>query len=91
MPHVTSDNLLTDLQLQSLLIHVLALAGNDKVRILATGVALPSHGGGITDSGDDSTTNARLACHLLDCVAGLALQGDVCCLVLQQGFVGALG
>lgn len=79
-----SNDLLTDLQLESLLIHVLTPAGNDKVRVLATGVTLPSHGGGITNSGDDSTTNAWLACQPLDGVASLALQSDICCLVLQQ-------
>lgn len=80
----TLTALVTHLQLQSLLIHILAPAGDDKVRVLATGVTLPSHGRGIADSGNDSATNAWLACQPLDGVASLALQSDICCLVLQQ-------
>lgn len=74
----------SDLQFECLLVHILTSAGHNQEGVLATGVALAPHSGSITHSRDDCTANAWLAGYFLGGVASLALQKDVCGLVLQQ-------
>lgn len=73
-----------DLELELLLVHVLGLVWHDDEGVLTTGVALASHRGCITGPGNHGTPIPWLACHQPDCVTRLALQADICALVLHR-------
>ena len=77
-----------NLKLELLLVHILTFAGQNDERVLPTRVALAPNSGCITSPGDDCSPISRLACHCPDCVAGLALQADICGLVLHSPSLG---
>ena len=67
------------LKLESLLIHILAAIWQGHERVQATVFAISRIG--VTGSRHHGTAHARLACQHLDCLAGLANDGDM------RGFV----
>lgn len=74
----------THLKLELLLVNILAFDGQDDEGILPTSVGLAPHSGCITSPGDGGTPVPRLAWNGPHSMTCLALQADVCSLVLQQ-------